>query len=422
MRPRLPINIYFIALSLIGASFMNACSPEKQQNDDKAAVFDASKDYFETKAEVQYASNFDVSYHGHYKVVRTSASLSSWEGGATESREDVMVLVQKGTPTPELTGNLTGATVIPIPAERVAVNIENGEVYISELGLFDKVVAVGGAISYDDEIRNRVLNKELAQVGYSWHQPANLELLLASNADLFLMNLSNLDFAGTLNKSRELGIPTASVFEWAESNYLGKAEWIKFYSLFFNAEARANKRFGEMVQRVAELRNLAAEVDKKPTMVWGYYAGNDRWMVHTNSIEAQFMRDAGLDNLMEDFSQPVRNNGAPVSSEAFLSQAYKADHWVIGDVHSASLPTQNYLSQFESWKRGQLYHNMKRIKPKANAFDWYGSAAVRPDLVLADLIKLIYPAQLPSHELYFMDHFDKSMKLPLEVNEQLYGE
>ena len=413
---------FVLLMHLFGAVLLNACSSGQKQSNDELHVFDSSRDYFETKVEVSYAKNFHVSYHGHYKVVRTNASLSSWEGGGTEIKEDVMVLVQKGTPAPSLTGDLSGATVIPIPAERVAVNIENGEVYISELGLFDRVVAVGGAISYDDEIRNSVLNKELVQVGYSWHQPANLELLLASQTDLFLMNLSNLDFAGTLEKSRELGIPTASVFEWAEQDYLGKAEWIKFYSLFFNAEAIANERFGEMVSRVEELKSLALETSERPTMIWGYYAGKDRWMVHTNSVEAQYMRDAGFVNLMEDFSKPIRNNGEPVSSEALLSKAHTADHWVIGDVHSASLPAMSYLEQFQSWKEGRLYHNMKRIKPQANAFDWYGSAAVRPDLVLADLIKLIDPNQLPDHELYFMDRFDKSMKLPLEVNEQLYGE
>lgn len=417
-------NKYLVKQVLIGigALVIFACDSDQQQGVDGSQSFDATKDYFEEKVDVRYASNFKVSYHGNYKVVRTNASLNSWEGGGTEVKEDVMILVQKGTPVPVLSGELSGATVIPIPAERVAVNIENGETYISELDLFDKVVAVGGAISYDDEIRRKVLDKELVQVGYSWHQPANLELLLAAQTDLFLMNLSNLDFAGTLDKSRQLGIPTASVFEWAEKDYLGKAEWIKFYSLFFNAEEKANERFNEMIQRVTELKNQVASIPEKPSMVWAYYAGKDRWMVHVNSIEAQFMRDAGLDNLMEDFSQPVRNNGAPVSSEELLSLAHTADHWVIGDVHSASLPTESYLSQFQSWQNGKLYHNMKRIKPQANAFDWYGSAAVRPDLVLSDLIKLIYPDQLPTYELYFMDHFDKSMELPLEVNEQLYDQ
>ncbi len=258
-------TIYAMALVLLAF----ACRQKTGSEQGAAPAFDASKDYFETKANVQYASSFSVSYHGNYKVVKTNASLSSWEGGGDETKEDVMVLVQKGTPSPPLTGELSGAAIIPIPAERVALNIENGEVFMSELGLFDKVVAVGGAISYDDAIRQRVFDKDLEQVGYSWHQPANLEALLARKTDLFLMNLANLDFAGVLDKSREIGVPTASVFEWAEKDYLARAEWIKFYSLFFNAEAIANQKFETVVTRVAELKALTDRIQEKPTMVWG---------------------------------------------------------------------------------------------------------------------------------------------------------
>ena len=156
-------------------------------------------------------------------------------------------------------------------------------------------------------------------------------------------------------------------------------------------------------------------------MIWGYYAGKDRWIVHRNSVEAQFMRDAGARNLLEDFERPIRNGGDPISSEELLSRAHTATNWMIGDVHSAALPSTNYMDQFSAWCNGKLYHNMKRSKPEVNAFDWYSRAAVRPDLVLADLVKLLYPDNLKAHELHFLDHFDKRMKLPLKVNESLYN-
>ncbi len=398
-----------------------SCSTPTGESETTSTDFDPGKDYFTHKAQTQYAENFKVTYHKHYKVVRTNAQLSSWEGNGKEVKEDVMVLVQKGTPTPPLTGELEGATVIPIPAERVALNIENGENFMDELGLFDKVVAVGGAISYDDAIRQRVFDKELAQIGYSWHQPADLELLLDKRTDLFMMNLSNLDFAETLDKSRQLRIPTASVFEWAEKSYLGRAEWIKYYALFFNAEEEANRKFDQVAENVEALKARVSDIGEKPTMIWGYYAGKDRWIVHRNSVEAQFMRDVGVQNILEDFDRPIRNSGDPISSEELLSKANEATHWLIGDVHSAALPSANYMNQFSAWRDGRLYHNMKRSKPQANAFDWYGRAAVRPDLVLADLVKLIYPGESDAHELHFMDHFDKRMKFPLDVNESLYN-
>lgn len=410
---------YFV---IIIALICGACN-KPPSNEQRATNTYSTEEVFNNKTEVQYASNFSIEYRDQYKIVRTNAQLSSWGGNGEEVKEDVIVLVQKGNPHPSLTGDLENATVIQIPVERVAVSVQNAEVFLDELGLSDKIVAVGGAISYNDFIRNKVINKELAQIGYSWHRPANMEVLLSQQVDLFLMNLSNLDFADGLDKSRELNIPTVPVFEWAEKDYLARAEWIKFYSLFFNAEAKADSVFNEIAEKVKEIRVLTSTIDvkEKPTMIWGYYSGDDRWTVHRNSIQAQFMRDIGVLNILEDFSRPIRNEGESITSEELLTVARNASHWMIGDIHSASLPPESFMKNFNSWNSGRLYHNMKRSKPGANAFDWYGRAIVRPDFILADMVKLIYPSIEIDHELFFMDHFDKSMKFPPETNQSFYN-
>lgn len=415
-------NILYILTLLIISACGQKMDQSTGQDGEHSSTVQQTKDHFPHKVEIQHARHFSVSYHGNYKVVKTNATLQKWEGGSGEqTKEDILVLVQKGTTAPALTGELAGATIISIPAETIAVNIENGECFLAALGLKDRIVAVGGAISYDDTIRQKVLDKQIGQIGYSWHQPSNLEVLLQRKPEVFFMNIANLDFASSLEKSRQVGIPTASVFEWAEADYMGLAEWIKFYAVFFNAEQKANEVFNGIQSRVDSLKQLVATVPTKPTVIWGYYTGKDRWLVHRNSIEAQFMKDAALTNIFEDFSRPVRNSGEPISSEELLAKGKNAEHWMIGDIHSAALPSSNYLNAFQSWRSGKLYHNMKRSKPKANAFDWYGTAIVRPDIVLSDLIKLIHPELLPAHELFFMDHFDKATKLPLETSDALYN-
>lgn len=403
---------------------LNACAVSDTENNESTQYeeVDNNKDYFLYKVQPEYAQHFEVSYQGNYKIVKTDATFyPDGKQKDGKSRQDVVVLVQKGTQPPPLTGELQDAQVIHIPVETVAVNIENAECFLAELGLQDRIVAVGGAISYNDTIRQKVLHKQIGQVGYSWHQPSNLEVLLQRKPEVFFMNIANLDFAGSLEKTRKIGIPTAPIVEWAEADYLALAEWIKFFSVFFNAEQKANEVFNGIQNRVDSLKKLVATVPNKPTAIWGYYTGKDRWLVHCNNNEAQFMKDAGLINVFEDFSRPLRNSGEPISSEELLARGRNAEHWIIGDIHSAALPSANYMNTFQSWRTGKLYHNMKRSKPKANAFDWYGTAIVRPDIVLADLIKLIHPELLPAHELFFMDHFDKSTKLPLEINDVLYN-
>ncbi|MEL7248525.1 MAG: hypothetical protein AAFZ63_00405 [Bacteroidota bacterium] len=47
------------------------------------------------------------------------------------------------------------------------------------------------------------------------------------------------------------------------------------------------------------------------------------------------------------------------------------------------------------------YHYQKRTRHEHDAYDWYETPEVRPDLVLEDLASILYPHLLPEHELLF---------------------
>jgi iron complex transport system substrate-binding protein len=73
-----------------------------------ATAYEPGTDYFGAKSEVEYAANFSVAYFDHYKVVTVA---QPYPGGARES----YVLVQCGTPEPELGPDLAGAQHITVP-------------------------------------------------------------------------------------------------------------------------------------------------------------------------------------------------------------------------------------------------------------------------------------------------------------------
>lgn len=369
------------------------------------------------KSKMNYAQHFTVATYKNYKVVKTNATIRRWGSDEAQLLEDVMVLYQLGTEPPVLEGELQNAALIQVPVTRVATNLESTERFLEEFGAHKKITAVGGLISYNDSIRNAVLQGDIGQIGYSWHQPPNHEVLLERKTDLFLMTLSNLDFKDALVKCRQLGVPTATVFDWAESNYLAQAEWIKYFALFFNEEQKAEEIFNNIVANVNSIKEKVKVLPKKPTAMWGYYTGKGRWLVHYNSVEAQLLKDAGVNNVFYDSLRAIRNEGEPLSTEQLIAKAKDVEHWIIGDIHSAELPRENIMSTFSAWRSGNLYHNMKRSKPEANAFDWYGMAPVRPDYVLADLVKLLRPDVVFDHELVFMDKFDKKFKFPIEEGE-----
>lgn len=375
------------------------------------ATKNPSKDYFAEKATVTYAQHFTVTYHDHYKIVRTNATLyPDGKETAGEDQSDVLVLVQKGTPAPALEGPLAGATMIPIPAEDVAVNVEYSESFLRELGLVDHITAIGGLYSYDEQMRNKARNQEVGQIGYSWHSPPNLEVLLERQPGLFLMTLASLAHTESLDKCRQLGIPTAAVFDWAEQDYLARAEWIKFYALFFNAEGRANQVFAQISNRIEELRAVTAQQPQESAL-WAYYTGNGQWATQITSFPAQYMRDAHLKNVLLGKVKPDANGKQVLDTEQLLLHGQDATHWIIGDIHASPLPKETLMSSFQAWNTEKLYHNMGRVDHRSNTSDWYATAIVRPDSVLADLIKLAHPTLLSDYQPVFMGMYNKEKPL-----------
>ncbi len=369
----------------------------------------AGEDYFPNKTQPLSAKHFEVTYHGNYKVVKTDATF--YAGGKTESgdeRKDVLVLVQKGTKPPALTGDLQHAQVIYVPVETVAVNVQHSESFLRELGLENRINAVGGLYSYDNTMRNKAMTGAIGQIGYSWHSPPNMEVLLEREPEVFLMTLASMDHTTSLEKCRQLGIPTAAVFDWAEQDYLARAEWVKFYSLFFNAEEKADSVFQNIANRIEDLKSMTSTIAESKSAMWGYYTSKSKWLMQLTSFPAQYMRDAGLENVILASTQPNADGLQSLTTEELLTRGRKVDHWVIGDIHASPLPHEEIMSSFAAWESGQLYHNMQRVDPKTNTSDWYATAIVRPDTVLADLIKLAYPELLPGYQPVFMGMYDKS--------------
>jgi iron complex transport system substrate-binding protein len=118
----------------------------------------------------------------------------------------------------------------------------------------------------DDDLAARAASGELAQIGYTWHQAPNLEVLVTKRPDGLLTRLVNLDHAVSLERSRALGIPVVPMFTWAEQTYLGEAEWIKLFGLLCGVEREANAYFDRIVGEVDTMRARAAQLFReRPT-------------------------------------------------------------------------------------------------------------------------------------------------------------
>ncbi len=198
-----------------------------------------------------------------------------------------------------------------------------------------------------------------------------------------------------------MGVNAIPTFAWAEESYLGKAEWIKFTALFFDADEKANAFFHTIEKRCLELTEKVLEIQPKKSAFWLYhpYEKGD-WGAHRNDFIASYFPGIGVINVLKDEGP---SHMVAINNEYLIEKGKEADVWIVNNITDEGWPPAEFLNIFKSYRNGQVYHYQKRTRYEHNAYDWYETAEVRPDLVLEDLVSIFYPGVLPNHEMFFFE-------------------
>ena len=352
-------------------------------------------DYFPEKVAPRHAEQFQVEYHRHYKVVTVT---EPWHGAAYGLR---YLLVQCGAPRPE---GFDDAELIEIPARTVITTSTTELSHIVRLGLVESLV---GHDEFDyvssPEIRRRIEAGAMVEVG---NAPAiNVELVVETDADLLLIDSfgdPGLDVPGKL---REVGVPVALAPSFLETTALGRAEWIKYTSLFFNRESQAEQTFQEVEQRYGELaetvRRAVGEAGRsRPTVFTGAPIGEVWHVPGGRSYAALLLADAGARYLWADDES---TGSLPLHVESVYERAHDADFWL----HPSTLASLDEVRAFDerfaevaAFRQARVYNNDARRNPHGGN-DFWETGTARPDLVLADLVEIFHPGLLGDHELVF---------------------
>lgn len=391
--------------------------PSANLTDGCVEDYDPDVDYFPQKITTSYAQHFEVTYHKHYKVVQTTVRYDAVEISAdsaafAQALSDVLVLVQCGAPLPPLEGILEDAHIVHVPVKTAAINYDEDAIRIREIGMLDRLVAIGGGGIYEPTLRQRWEAKDLAGIGYSFHGEPKLEVLSVLRPDITFMTISGLDHAKAMQRVRQLGLPAAPIFSWAEQHYLARAEWTKYNALFFNAEHQASNLFDEIVQNSRTLAEQARVAASKPVALWATFGGKGQWLVHRNDMQALLLHDAGAINVFADtmaagswFDDLGLREGTPMSTERVLIEAGDAEYWITWHTSNKNWP--EYLSQIKAYRANQIFHPHKRTNFEHDAFDWYETVPVRPDWLLKDLVALFHPTLLPDHQMLFLEKHEE---------------
>ena len=349
----------------------------------------------QAQARIRYATGFTVQYREGYKLVTVT---KPWPG-AEEAYE--YVLYPRGSRKPDC--RPSGAAkprFVETPLRRV---VSYSSTYLPQIlaaGGLESLVGVDNAAYVSSpEVRARLASGKAVETSRNW--APNVELLLSLAPDgIFAYGVGNeWDFHPKLEEAR---LPVIMDGEWNEAEPLARAEWMKFIALFYDAEAEAEARFAAVAKEYLRLKALAASSPRRPKVlvnapfqgVWTLSGGK--------SYQARFIADAGADYLWAD---DPSSGGISLSVEAAYERGSKAEVWINPGAAKSLAELAAMDRRFAALPplaKGEVYGNVRRLN-EAGANDYFESGVMRPDLVLADLVRLFHPELgLPGEPYYYL--------------------
>ncbi len=349
-------------------------------------------DYFPEKATFSDAQNLALSYHDSYKVLTVKVPFP---GGSPET----YVLVQCGTPPPKLTGDLAGAQVVTVPVRSVFAESTTELLPIVDVGATRAIRGIGSE-RYVNSKAVRALFAKPGFVEFAASGDVDVERVLGAKPDVLLT-------AGTDSpayaKLREAGVPVIAVAEYLESTPLGETEWAKLEASLFNREGRAQATYADVARRYHQLAAVSAATpaSQRPIVMAGFQDSGTFYEYGGHSITARLISDAGGTSVWADNTD---TGPLMIDLETELARAAHADVWINGSQFWTSradvTKDDSRYASFRPFQLGQVWVPNKR-RNRNGGLDYYELGVARPDLVLADLIKVLHPAAARDHQFVF---------------------
>lgn len=296
------------------------------------------------------------------------------------------------------TSEETFDAVVQVPVKNLIVTSTTHIPSLDMLDESDKLIAFPN-LSYisSENTRKRIAEGKITEIGNN--ESINTENVIDLQPDVMI------GFAVTGNNKtyetlQRAGIPIVYNGDWTENNPLGKAEWIKFFGLFFDKLDEAQAIFNDIETEYNAIKKLAETIETKPTVLSGALWKDIWYLPEGKSWGARFIADAGGSYLWQD--SPGTGSIA-LNVETVIEKAQQADFWIgpgqfttykqLEDAHKA-------YTQLDAFKNKQVY-SFSSLKGETGGIIYYELAPNRPDLVLKDLVKILHPELVPEHELYF---------------------
>ena len=363
---------------ILSVTIFYSCSPDAETKKDNS---------FHTVS-LSYAKRFTVKTCSDYNVLELHGNKNDSDVTAT------FVLYKNQKPNYS-----KDAYYIKTPVTRVASMSSIYTTMIAQLNCADKIVAIDN-VDYYNNIFIQEQVKKGTIIELSKGPQTDIEKTIALNPNLFLtfgMGSPKDDVDKKLVQSQ---IPIAVSIDHLEETPLARAEWIKFYAYFFNKETLADSLFKITEQKYNELKNIALQTTKKPSVLTEIKYGDAWYIPAGKSFIAHLIEDAGGDYF---WKEDTKTGSSAQSFETVYAKAKDCDVWInLYNLNSKKelLSYDERYGLFKACQNNQLYNNNK-IQNALGYSNYWETGITHPEDVLADLIAIFSPTLMPNHEFKY---------------------
>lgn len=283
-----------------------------------------------------------------------------------------------------------GATLV-VPLQRMVCL---SATHLSLLDALDKMDALAGVAGADyvvsEKFKERLTNGKIKEIGIAGRY--QLETLLELSPQIVMVSPQ----AGqAFEPITNAGLTVFPNGDFLENHPLGRAEWIKMMGALTGAEKLSISIFDSIRHSYNLLKELAADVPHRPTVLAGKQYGGFWNLPGGKSYVAQLLHDAGTHYLWSDNQSA---GGLMLDFETVYNRGLSADYWRLL-VYSNTTYTYDLLA-----REDQRYENFLAFKKKqvlvcnTRTTPYYQQALLQPHILLADYIHIFHPDLLPYHK------------------------
>ncbi len=330
---------------------------------------------------IHYAKGFQVK---KYEDFTTISVRDPWD---TTRILQTYILVDKEK---ELPADLPRGTIVRIPLSRVATY---STIHCSTLNELSSLDIIKGVCEPQyiklGNIQQKIRDGKIVDLGMA-SKPDVEKIIMLSPEAILATPIQGWTY-GNIEKT---GIPILETVDYTESHPLGRAEWIRFYSLFIGKEQLADSLFAITEKNYMEVRNAVARVTSRPSVLPDIrYQG--KWnMPGGKSFMSNMFADAGASYPWADDFTGIY---MPLAFESVLDKAGDADVWIIkynwpSDMTYASLEKEyKSYSYFKAFKQKNIYGCNTAYST------YYEDLPIHPDYILKDMAYIFHPQLFPDY-------------------------